>query len=71
MSHLFWLTEARLHPLFRTQHGTPRSDDRRVMSAPIFINRMAYGGEMLQLHLVRISHPKTVGHEDRIQRIQP
>jgi hypothetical protein len=26
---------------------------------------------MLQLHLVRISHPKTVGHEDRIQRIQP
>lgn len=42
MSGLFWLTDAqmaRLDPFFRKSHGTPRVDDKRVLSGIIFINR--------------------------------
>jgi transposase len=42
MSDLFWLTEAqmsRLRPFFPKSHGRPRVDDRRVLSAIIFVNR--------------------------------
>jgi transposase len=42
MSDLFWLTDAqmaRLEPCFPKPDGTPRVDDRRVLSGIIFINR--------------------------------
>ena len=42
MSELYWLTEAqvaRLRPLFPKSRGTPRVDDRRVLSGIIFIQR--------------------------------
>ena len=42
MSNLFWLSDAqmeRLKPFFPKSHGTPRVDDRRVLSGIIFINR--------------------------------
>ncbi|KAA8606083.1 transposase [Salipiger aestuarii] len=42
MSDLFWLTDAqmaRLKPYFPKSHGKPHVDDRRVLSAIIFINR--------------------------------
>ncbi len=42
MSDLFWLTDAqmvRLEPFFPKSHGKPRVDDRRVLSAIVFINR--------------------------------
>jgi len=42
MSNLFWLTDEqmeRLKPFFPKSHGKPRVDDRRVLSAIIFIDR--------------------------------
>ena len=42
MSTLFWLTDARIARLgafFPKSHGTPRVDDRRVLSGIIFLNR--------------------------------
>ncbi len=42
MSNFFWLTDAqmaRLEPFFPKSHGSPRVDDRRVLSGIIFINR--------------------------------
>ena len=42
MSDLYWLTDeqmARLQPHFPKSHGTPRVDDRRVLSGIIFVNR--------------------------------
>jgi transposase len=42
MSDLFWLTDARtarLQPYFPKSHGTPRVDDRPVLSGIDFINR--------------------------------
>lgn len=47
MSHLFWLTDAqmaRLRPFPPRSHGTPRVDDRRVVSGMIFINRKGLRG---------------------------
>lgn len=41
ISNLFWLTDAqmdRLRPFFSRSRGTPRLDDRRVLSGIIFIN---------------------------------
>ncbi|GLQ83747.1 IS5 family transposase [Gluconobacter sphaericus NBRC 12467] len=42
MSDLFWLTDEqmkRLRPFFPKSHGKPRVDERRVLSAIIFVNR--------------------------------
>jgi transposase len=42
MINLFWLTDAqmaRLRPFFPKSHGKPRTDDRRVLSGIILINR--------------------------------
>ncbi|RVT86522.1 transposase [Rhodobacteraceae bacterium CCMM004] len=42
MSHLHWLTDgqmAELSPFFPTSHGTPRVDDRQVLSGIISFNR--------------------------------
>jgi hypothetical protein len=42
MDNLFWLTDAqmaRLQPFFPKSHGKPKTDDRRVLSEIIFINR--------------------------------
>ncbi|QFT48740.1 hypothetical protein FIU97_19290 (plasmid) [Roseivivax sp. THAF40] len=42
MSDLYWLSDAqmvRLEPCFPKSHGKPRVDDRRVLSAIVFINR--------------------------------
>jgi transposase len=42
MSTLFWLSDehmARLRPFFPKSHGSPRVDDRGVLSRIIFINR--------------------------------
>lgn len=42
MSELFWLTELqmeRLRPFFPKSRGTPRVDDRRVLSGIIYIQR--------------------------------
>lgn len=47
MSHLYWLTDAqmaRLRPFFPRSHGTPRVDDRRVVSSMIFIDRNGLRG---------------------------
>jgi transposase len=41
-SNLYWLSEEQLRrfrPYFPKSHGVPRVDDRRVLSAIIFINR--------------------------------
>jgi len=38
MSDLFWLMD-RLRPFFPKSHGSPRVDDRRVLSGIIFVNR--------------------------------
>lgn len=40
MSDLFWLSDhqlARMRPYFPLAHGTPRVDDRRVISGIIFV----------------------------------
>lgn len=42
MSDLYWLTDeqmAKISPFFPKSHGTPRVDDRPVLSGIIFINR--------------------------------
>jgi transposase len=42
MRNPFWRTDEqveRLRPFFPKGHGTPRVDDRRVLSGIIFINR--------------------------------
>ena len=42
MNNIYWLTDGqmeRLKPFFPKSHGKPRVDDRRVLSAIIFINR--------------------------------
>jgi transposase len=42
MSNPFWRTDAqmeRLKPFFPKSHGTPRLDDRRMLSGIIFLNR--------------------------------
>ena len=42
ISDLYWLTDeqmARLQPYFPKSHGTPRVDDRWVLSGIVFFNR--------------------------------
>ncbi len=42
MSDLYWLTDeqmVRLQPYFPKSHGTPRVDDRRVLSGIVIFNR--------------------------------
>ena len=44
MSDLFWLSQAqmrRIEPYFPLSHGVPRVDDRRIVSAIIFVIRNA------------------------------
>lgn len=42
MSDLYWLTNeqmVRLQPYFPKSHGKRRTDDRRVLSGIVFVNR--------------------------------
>ncbi len=44
MSDLLWLTDKqlrRIEPYFPLSHGSPRADDRRVISGIIFVIRNA------------------------------
>lgn len=50
MSNLFWLADermARFGTNFLNSHGTPRVDDRRVLSGLSFSIAMGCGGRML------------------------